>query len=402
MKMGLQLKVHKLAVWSEHYFNYKELKVILLKNKIRFKKSKLYSNLGKTEAGECKGYFNDEQQVEEQVVVSETRKTRSVKVVEDLQREYNHIALEVLSNEKDFDEFSRKFFIFLNEKANKVEDFYLLIKKEIEDDCEDVSHWIQNNKDRSKWDQENVIIDLKCFKYHAKSESQNANHEPEFNKKLKKFSLKYALVHLYRTVKWLECFCIINTLAVDCVLGKYSEYFEVSCDRRDQLHKSHLRQLEFMKVVEDRRLGIKIVIRKLYADCFTNGSAFKARDEMRMLLMRDHHHTNVFIFALFSIFLLLISAYFIITYYPSIYFIYFPILEVDKIYIDKITVFFPAFNFVLCYIAFLILIPIIMIIFAKYEINYIYLANISPKSLSSPSKYLIVNIKYKILKNRNS
>ena len=179
-------------------------------------------------------------------------------------------------------------------------------------------------------------------------------------------SFKRALSTIYNFTSWLHSYHSINLLTIQKIQMKAIKIFK----------KHNIKDIEKNFKVEDKKYKFfdnleKIIqlrknIQKLYADGLLNGDIIKAKKELEMMLKGSTQVTQkkfscfyvgiIFIEILFYIFLCFNS----------------------KQRVNSVKPFFPSFNFSLCIILSFFGVAINLEILQRYKINYLYIFEVEP------------------------
>jgi hypothetical protein len=191
---------------------------------------------------------------------------------------------------------------------------------------------------------------------------------------------RYTFIHIYKLSYWLENYIIMNCLHAKKIISKFE--LVVKDDASINEFKNIYYNRSFQQLIlKEENMRSEII--RFYASHFMKGSIVKAKKELESCI----HHKSSFIRDnkdLIKIFVLcgIIFAEFLV-------FLIVSLTYPDK---SKFHIYFAAFSFTFIVLLFLILFPIIIMIFLKYQINYIYLFELDPQLKYNPLYILKVNI----------
>lgn len=174
----------------------------------------------------------------------------------------------------------------------------------------------------------------------------------------------------------LENFIVINKIAAQKIIHKYTKYFVEDTETIKDLD-SHLEKFEEIIKMED---NLKQDILKFYTNQFFAGD-MNCSEKVFQNRLTESLDDYKLVYILLGVVFFLLIAYLLLT---------FLVAEKLAFTIQKIHVYFPAFSFSLMIILFMIFTPLIVIIMKKYKVNYIYLLELDPELIYNPSHLLKV------------
>jgi hypothetical protein len=213
----------------------------------------------------------------------------------------------------------------------------------------------------------NVVSNLRSIKH---------DYQWQVKKHTDEITCRLAFIHLYRLATLLENFIVINKIAAQKNIHKYEKYFPEDTETIKDLNL-HLEKFEEIIKLED---NLKQEILKFYSDQFFSGDLKCSEKEFQKRHTESVDDYKV-VYILLGVVVLLLIAFLLLT---------FLVPKEFSFTIEKIHVYFPAFSFSLMVILFMICTPVIMIIMKKFKVNYIYLLELDPELIYSPSHLLKV------------
>jgi hypothetical protein len=188
---------------------------------------------------------------------------------------------------------------------------------------------------------------------------------------------RYTFIHIYKLSIWLENYLILNINAAKKLIDKVSRKLEDE-DKINEI-KQIFYSVSFPEMVfKEESMRNEIV--EYYAQRFMKGNIEHAVKELDSSLQYKYSYMNSkqdkYVYAVYAvIILLLLAAFLALTYTPK---------GITHERIDIIHVFFPAFSVSIVLFSFFALVPLVILIFNKFKVNYIYILEMDPQLHYSP------------------
>lgn len=364
MRFNLVFNFHKHANWDQFYLEYLELKAYLQKAQ-KFLNEKL--DIKRKKKKTSKKYIKKIMREENQNHLSEGHNHELC--IQNIHKRHRptitSISLQVLERQfTDEKKFSQDFIQKFKEKLEKVENFFLEVKKDLEEDFQRLKGLIIECEDIERFAHENVLKNLKSVKHDYKWKS---------NKQGDELTCRYAFIHFYNLTLMLESFSVLNKLAAEKIYDKAKQKFKAINESEE------IRKLidEFNTIIHYEG-DFREELVKFYADSFYAGNENLARKELerKPSVERGIHHVLI---AMIEIVIFLLLGFLLLVF-----------LSKNTNEIKNIHVFFPAFSFTLMVTIFFFYSQVLVILFRKFKINYVYLLDLDPQYLIPPEKFLIV------------
>ena len=377
MKFGKNFSFYKIPEFSEYYFDYNSVKLFLsfidrrrsrlssLKKLQRLKQHKISANdidIRTVQHNELMELNNDDLDIKNKksfkkanssnvdfkannLQMNQSMKDKEIdKEININSSKDNNSILEKLDDTSKLENFIK----FYSEKVKVVDDFFILKLNEFIDKFDKIKEQISDMKMNKDDD----------------SESKNNKHHDgdEFGYAT---SWKRALSSLYIYTSWLHSYHNINLLAIQKIQKKSKKI----------LKKHNIKGLdkEFSKtdnnfkffLILDTLVELRVNIKKFYAQQFTDNDLQKARKELHKGLIGSKTIKPI--------------SYFYFGVIISFIIFYIFLCFNNKIRINSVKPFFPAFNFSLVIILAFFGVALNLYILKKFKINYLYIFEVEPK-----------------------
>ena len=377
MKFGKQFEFYKIPEWSEYYFDYQGIKMILTfldKRRQKKKNKKKLKNLKERINAEQKKHIeNNQLENQEEITDINTNliNTNEVQNIEEINNlipeigKHDHGIKKVEKTLNDAEDLSKlpkdimlnRFMIIYKGKLKIVEEFFLKKLEELTENFDKLSKKMSKNAvNLSVDDQRNMK---------RRTEQINAERD-EMGYAV---SWKRALSALYNETSWLHSFHSVNNLAIKKIDKKIIKILKMNgiLDVKETLEEAQ-NEFTFFNTSINKLVELRKKIKKVYSLEFTNNDIQKASRELESRLQgagKIKHSKLIFFYLGISI---SITVFLILLSY----------INPSNDY--SMSVFFPAFNFGLVIIESLIGVGFVVAILKKYRINYVYILEIDPKA----------------------
>ena len=186
-------------------------------------------------------------------------------------------------------------------------------------------------------------------------------------------SWKRALSSLYNETSWLHSYHSINGLAVQKITKKINKIFKIYNIETLEIIEKINNEYEFFGNSLNKLIELRVKIRKLYSEKFTEGNDIKAKKELEKRLQGGTKENKFhFLCLFFGLFIATLLFYIIIKHIDG------------KNTNDSFQPFFPFFSFSYIIILSLFLLGIDMSILQRYKINYAYIFELDTKNKIKP------------------
>ena len=400
MKFAENFAFYKIPEWSEYYFDYYSLKLILyyiLHGRSQKKSSLTLQKLQKHKSSfgnnnntninnkeytpsEAENFTKSKVQRRSLILKKSTRineiDLNNLETLEKLRNKLNNYNLNdqeqnslYLEENNIGDDKKNEIVLKINEISGlpdtlKLEYFLKFYKEEMVIIDKFFSNQIQAN--------ENKYLNIK---YKMKELNLKEDFSENLIEKLDKHereeldyasSFKRALSSIYNFTSWLHSYHSINLLAIQKIKMKAIKIFKKHNikDVENTINKED-KKFQFFDNLE-KVIKLRKDIQKLYAECLTNGNIKKAKNELELLLRgssqsKQKKHCCLFIGMIFI---------------EIIFYIFLCIN--DKQRKNSVKPFFPSFNFSFCIILTFLGLAINLEILQRYKINYLYIFQVEP------------------------
>ena len=263
-------------------------------------------------------------------------------------KDKNSIMEKVEDSSDLFDSLKIEHFIkFYSEKVKIVDDFFITKLNEFINKFDKIKEQISNMK------MNNDDSETKNHKHHDRDEFGYAT------------SWKRALSSLYIYTSWLHSYHNINLLAIQKIQKKSKKIFRNhNIKGLDNELKKADKNFNFFLIL-DKLVDLRMQIKKYYAQQFTDNDIKKARKDLHKGLVGSKNIKPISYFY-FGIIISFILFYIFLCFN-------------NKIRVNSVKPFFPAFNFSLVIIITFFGVAINLFILKKFKINYIYIFEVEPK-----------------------
>ena len=375
MKFGKQFEFYKIPEWSEYYLDYNGIKtVIKFLDKRRLKKKQL------KKIKTIKAKLRKLSSQTEDSNLSEDINTNTNNQIKDISNDDNalvpenktllrsnslNMKTEKIMEAEDLSSFSNeeklsRFKNIYKKKIGEVNDFFMKKLEEFEKNLE---------KLKNKMSDKNKNLFKNDTNFKRATQQLNAERD-EMGYAV---SWKRALSALYNETSWLHSYHSINMLAIKKIEKKIKKIFKLNGILAIEYALNEVdSQFPIFNESINNLVKLRKDIKKLYADEFTNSDLTKASNELERRLQgagKIKHAKLIYFY-----FGLIFSCFFFYLFLS-----FFPIKNENKL-----STFFPAFNFGIVIIESMIGCGCVVAILKKYRINYVYILEIDLKSRLGP------------------